>query len=316
MNRIIVWLCLLAGLPTMAQPADLTVKLPARGTFVVYGDTRFTDPADHTRSNPDVRQALVQQVAADDPAFIAIAGDLVLDATAADWRVYEQETGAWRKRQIPVLPALGNHDLHGPDALSLYFHEFPQLGNRRWYSVRAGSVLLLFLDSNLDDSPGSEQGRWLDAQLRQVPEDVDFVLLVMHHPVYTQSGDDFLGGGHSVRPSEQHLATLLEERQKTLHARLLVFSGHVHNYERYQRGGVMYVVSGGGGAPPYAVRRSPSDFYTLPEPNYHYCRLRLAGRTLSVEMVRMEGAPGSYTARVRDAFQLSAKPGSQAAHAH
>ena len=43
---------------------------------------------------------------------------------------------------------------------------------------------------------------------------------------------------------------MLEERQAHARARIVVFSGHVHNYERHEHGGVTYFVSGGGGAPP------------------------------------------------------------------
>lgn len=43
---------------------------------------------------------------------------------------------------------------------------------------------------------------------------------------------NFSGGGHSARSPEQKLARMLEARQQNLRARILVVSGHVHNYER------------------------------------------------------------------------------------
>ena len=54
---------------------------------------------------------------------------------------------------------------------------------------------------------------------------------------------------------------MLEEKQKQLHARLIVFSGHVHNYERHEHNGVTYFVTGGGGARPYIIPRAPDDLY-------------------------------------------------------
>ncbi len=88
MRTILSLLCLLWSLLAAAQDMNLHVAQPM--TFVVYGDTRFTDPADHMRRNPDVRQALVRQIAAEDPAFVAISGDIVLCGGPADWRVYEE----------------------------------------------------------------------------------------------------------------------------------------------------------------------------------------------------------------------------------
>jgi hypothetical protein len=41
---------------------------------------------------------------------------------------------------------------------------------------------------------------------------------------------------------------MLEVRQSYTRARFAVFTGHVHNYERHEHGGVTYFVTGGGGA--------------------------------------------------------------------
>jgi hypothetical protein len=52
---------------------------------------------------------------------------------------------------------------------------------------------------------------------------------------------------------------LLEEKQKQLRAHIVVFSGHVHNYERHEHGGISYFVSGGGGAHAYPITRAADD---------------------------------------------------------
>lgn len=315
MNRIALCLCVLYSMAAAAQAPDITVKVPQPATFIIYGDTRFADPAERTYANPDVRQALVADIAAEHPAVVAITGDIVLKGTPSAWQDFHDETAAWRAEHITVLPALGNHDLVGEDALSHYFDQFPQIGKKRWYSARAANVLFLILDSDLPDTPDSEQGRWLEAQLSQVPKDVDFVLLVMHHPVYTHSVFSIFSGGHEARSSERQLGAMLEAKQKTLRPRILVFSGHVHNYERYEHGGVTYIVSGGGGAPMYPIRRAEGDVYTLPGPNFHYCRVRVNGPKILVEMVRLETNSSGYTTHVRDDFQLTAGPTAAAATA-
>ena len=135
------------------------------------------------------------------PAFLCITGDIVYNGyDTNDWKVWDEETSIWRDKKIPIYPSLGNHDLHGDAAIALrnYFQRFPELDNSRYYSLRAGNVLLLALDSSLDELGGA-QGEWLSAKLDHVPADVDFVFLMFHHPPYTSSSDSHVGGGHSAR---------------------------------------------------------------------------------------------------------------------
>src|SRR6202035_3948568 len=222
---------------TPTEPAEVRLQLSAPFNFVAYGDARFHDPTDTEPANPAVRQALVKAVAEAAPAFILFGGDIVLNGNdKEDWKVWDSETAIWRTNKIPVYPALGNHDLHGDEkvALANYFQRFPDLKNNRYYSVRAANTLMLVLDSALDETSGP-QGQWLTQKLDHIPGDVDFVFLVLHHPPYTSSSDaKKFGGGHSSRSPEHELAKMLEERQQNLRARIVVFSGHVHNYERHE----------------------------------------------------------------------------------
>src|SRR5580692_3675421 len=215
---------------TSTTDLQLTVSAPFR--FVVYGDSRFHDPKDTDAANPPVRIALVRAIAAANPAFITFTGDIVYNGyDVNDWKVWDSETSIWRENKIPVYPALGNHDLHGNEnvALANYFQRFPDLKNSRYYSVRIANALLLVLDSSLDEIAGP-QGQWLTQKLDNVPGDVDFVFIVLHHPPYTSSSDEKkFGGGHSSRSPEHKLAEMLESRQQSTHARFVVFSGHVHN---------------------------------------------------------------------------------------
>jgi hypothetical protein len=66
----------------------------------------------------------------------------------------------------------------------------------------------------------------------------------------------------------------------------------------------MYIVSGGGGATPYMIRRRPEDVYTDPGATYHYCRFHVDGSHLKGEMVKYVDANNF---QVRDMFELSAK---------
>ena len=277
-------------------------------TLVAYGDLRTTAPANHSATDPERRQALIARIADEKPDIVVINGDIVLKGgNPSDWREFSTETQAWRSAQIKVLPVVGNHETRGDAMLRNYFQQFPDLQGRRWYSARYGNVLLLTLDSESDDGPGSEQWQWLVSELDHLPAETQFVIVSMHHPPYTHSSNHLPGRGHSTRSSEQHLARLFESRQSQLRARLLVVSSHVHNYERYEHGGVMYIVSGGGGATPYAVARQPGDFYNQRGPAYHYCRITVDQGKLKFEMVKLESSGPRFVFNVRDAFEIQAK---------
>lgn len=272
-------------------PADLSVETNTPFRFIAFGDTRFTDASNTEAANPEVRQALVHAIRGEKPAFISIGGDIVYNGDRTDdWATYEKETSEWKSAQIPVFPALGNHDLHGDPSVSLsnYFKRYPELHESRYYSVRAGNVLLLTLDSSQVELSGA-QGDWIKRKLTSVPREIKFIVVVLHHPPYTSSSDDKkYGGGHSARSKEQAFANFLEEQQKTQPVRIVVFAGHVHNYERHEHGGVTYFVTGGGGAHAYPIERKPGDPFQSDQINYHYLRVEVDGTTMKVTMRRLE----------------------------
>lgn len=295
-----------SGAQTAAVDLNLDVKVPFH--FVAYGDTRFHDPKDTDAANPAVRVALVQAIADANPAFVCFTGDIVYNGyDTNDWKVWDSETSAWRDKKIPVYPSLGNHDLHGDPKVALgnYFQRFPELRGSRYYSVRAANSLILVLDSSQAEARGP-QSEWLTEKLDRVPADVDFVFLMFHHPPYTSSSDaKMLGGGHSARSSEQALAKVLEERQAKAHYRIVVFSGHVHNYERHEHGGVTYFVSGGGGAHAYPIERKKDDPFQSNEINYHYLLINVDHQQLTVTMNRLELTTSKATWTQPDSVKIT-----------
>ncbi len=292
--------------PVQPVALELHESLPFR--FVAYGDTRFTDPQDTEASNPEVRRALVQAIADAHPAFISIGGDITYNGNDGnDWKIWDSETAIWRKDNIPVFPALGNHDLHGNRQIALanYFARFPELKDSCYYSVRAANTLMLVLDSSLDELSGA-QGQWLTQELSDIPSDIDFVLVVLHHPPYTSSSNaKKYGGGHSARGPEQKLAEMLESRQQKLRARIIVFSGHVHNYERHEHGGVTYFVTGGGGAHAYPIERAPGDPFPDKHINYHYLLAEVDRGQVKITMNRLDLSNGKATWAQPDAVTVA-----------
>jgi len=271
---------------------------------------RFTDPKETTDTNPTVRKSLVDRIAEERPDAVLLSGDVPWHGgDPGDYAQYRLETEPWRAAKIRVLPALGNHELNGNDpaaGLENWWTAFPALRGRRWYSVRLGSrIAILNLDSNSTLVPGSEQARWITAQMAVLPSSVKFVLFNMHHPPVAdfQTGAD---ADHNARPSEIALADLLKTSPPRSRIRFIVCAGHIHNYERFLRDRVTHLVSGGAGAKPRPIVRGEDDlFRDTSEVNYHYVKFVLRGNTITAEMVRLAD-PTATTAKweVKDHFQI------------
>jgi hypothetical protein len=292
-----------AGATFQVEDRDLHRPL----TIIAYGDMRFTDPNNVTATNPIVRQALVVRVAEENPDAVLLNGDVPWHGgDAADYSIFRAETKAWRDAHLRIYPALGNHEFAECDpqqCLRNWWQAFPELQGNRWYSVKLGTQVHAFaLDSNASLLAGSEQARWLEAGIKSLPLSVRFVLITMHHPPVADIQKK-LFVDHNPRQNEIALSKLLEANSKS-RARFVVVAGHIHNYERFEQNGVVYLVSGGGGAVPYPVERTSGDAYQDPSfPNYHYLKFVLAGETLKGTMYRLAD-PGTFAWEVKDTFEV------------
>lgn len=287
-------------------------ELPSPLTFILYGDQRFMDPKNDSQSSPKMRQLLVKQIALEKPGAVILNGDVPNDGrNKDDYAVFQSETQIWRDNKLPVYPTIGNHEIIGDEApcLENWWNAFPQLRNRRWYSVQLGSrVYILALDSMSPLTPGSEQAKWVTQQIDGMSSKVDFLIISMHHPPVADVQTHILTN-HNPRPNEIAFRDYLTAKAPKIHARILVSAGHVHNYERREQGGVMYLVSGGGGAFPYIVERTPEDLYQdTAFPNYHYVKCVLDGQTLKSTMYRASQPDNADSPfEVKDTFSLTAK---------
>ena len=272
---------------------------------------RFTDRSNVSATSPAARDALVARIAEEKPDAVLLSGDIPWHGgVAADYAEYRTETAIWRANNLRVYPALGNHELSQcpvAQCLQNWWAAFPELANRRWYSAQLGDKFYLFaLDSDSSLLPGSDQRVWFEAQVAALPKTVRFVLITMHHPpvadIQTRYEVD-----HNPRPNEISLRDYLSSIAPKSRARFIVAAGHIHNYERFSLDGVTYFVSGGGGAQPYLVDRTPPDLYQdTAFPNYHYIKFVLQGDILKGTMYRLTD-PAAPKWEIKDTFEIHAK---------
>ena len=284
-------------------------------TVIAYGDMRFTDPSEVIAANPVARKALVARIAKERPDALLLNGDVPWrGGMATDYAEFHLETAAWRAAHLRVIPALGNHEFKDcePSAcLENWWKAFPALRGKRWYSVDLSpQVRVIALDTMSPLLPDSEEQGWLQQQLMTLPPAVQFVLFTLHHPPVADV-QTRVEVSHNPRPNEIALADMLGRAAQTSSARFVVVAGHLHNYERHLQNGVVYLVSGGGGAKPAYIDRTPDDLdQAIDFPNFHYVKMSIAGGRLKGQMYRLDepdAAVPHFT--VKDSFAIDALTG-------
>jgi hypothetical protein len=162
-------------------------------------------------------------------------------------------------------------------------------------------VLVLLLDSDSSLKPGSEQRTWFEQQITRADSPIEFVFVVLHYPpvrdpIFPRAKD------------EKEIARYLSKHTHSLHARVVVVASHIHNYERFRRDEVTYLVSGGGGAKPVPVLRLFGELSKLGTAvNFHYLRFRLDSGVLQGTMVRFDPDRAETAWTEPDRFEVKAK---------
>ena len=309
--------------PASAEPPDtidtnptFTISKFAPGApihMVGYGDMRFTDPSVKIGTNPRVRKWLAEQIGKVGPEVLMVTGDMpYAGAREEDWQVYRDETKSWAAKHMLVLPTIGNHEVRGgvEKGIANFLQNYPGLKGHRYYSVLMGSVEVISLDMTSPSGGTSRQATWFAAQLDHLPKQVEFLFILYHTPwVVDQQSQLFTN-----LPSREAITLrhLMEIHLHKMQAKVIVLSGHIHNYERFERNGVEYVTSGGGGAAPYPLLfRGSADLYrdsgfTV----YHYVTLYYEkGRLHGVMWKVKDPDADTLSVEKKDEFTIIAEPG-------
>jgi len=202
--------------------------------FVIYGDSR---------DNPEIVKKISSMIKKEKPGFIVHNGDIAEKGKYSEFLDNFINPSGDLFSGIPLCLCPGNHDYSGWGANKSgrdYNRLFSGGTDFAYRYFEASGVLFVFLDTNSDLFQASSQYKWLEKVL--AGSAARYKLVFTHHDPYTSGSH---AGDAYILKLRRELCPLLEKYKVNA-----VFSGHDHNYERAGPvNGVLYIVTGGAGAP-------------------------------------------------------------------
>ena len=352
---------------TTANLPRKTGKAAQTSRFVVFGDCAADTPG---------QRKIAYQTFLQKPDYVFVTGDIVYSAgRASEYRkkyfpvynneVASPETGAPLLRSTVFMATPGNHDIlnrdlaKNPDDLAYFYYwkqplngplkrnneaytptlsgpddkqaaflsaagdSYPRMAN---FSFDMGNAHWSVLDANpYTDWSDKKLSDWLEKDL-QAAQKATWRFVAFHQPGFNSSKDHF---------SEQHMRVLAPLFEK-YHVSI-VFSGHVHNYQRTfpmtfapvlpapNKGevggawvldksfdgqtqtrptGVIYIITGAGGANLYNPEQQdkPDTWQAFTHKfiadTHSFTRVDITGKTLTIHQISEDG-------KTLDAFQVT-----------
>ena len=247
-------------------------------SFIIFGDTQ---------SGAVTFERLLQSLRERDgtvpsPDLLIHLGDAVQDAAIKrEWHSYffSPLLRLPFATQIPLIMAQGNHDIIQPSRLKGTFTiKNPKRFDNTYFSISIGSAIrFVILNSNVDDL---KQDAFM---LQEFGSDefkaASYRIVLCHIPPFIEFWDP-KAWSNGEKDWGAHVKTKwvpLFERHKVD----VVISGHSHVYQRGRKNGIVYIVSGGGGASLEDMEKNrvaDYDFYKVTIGKHHLLRLKVIGK--------------------------------------
>ena len=278
------------GSRRLAEATLHTARQPGYSfSFIVFGDSGTGGRAQYL---------LADQMVLAVPDFLLHTGDLIYGRGERSY-FNDRFFAPYREllKQVCFWPCLGNHDIAEPDLGAPYLEvfELPENGpagstpeRSYWFDYAAARIAVI--DSNLDEPQLRDVvAPWLTDVMSEPGPRWKFVSL--HHPPYT-------GGAYQPDQRVQNALVPVFEAVGVD----IVFAGHDHMYQRTapiragevveEGAGVVYVVSGAGGALIYDALppdQRPAYVIALNDEVHSFTRVNIDGDTLRLRQIAVDG---------------------------
>jgi hypothetical protein len=206
-------------------PTPTPIPVPSQTVYLV-GAGDIADCGSFSGDGGIRAEATAKLIDGMPEAMVFTAGDdAYFNGTAAEFNnCYGPRWGRFKNR---TLPSAGNHEYDPPSFGIPYYDYFGSRAGDRgagFYSYTLGNWHIVSLNSNIDVSANSEQGRWLARDLEENSKSATArcTLAYWHHPLFT-SGPS-AGSSGLMRNVWQVLYQWGVD---------VVVNGHDHIYERF-----------------------------------------------------------------------------------
>lgn len=266
--------------------------------FIVIGDTQrigFWESLywDYwNEHNGWKTKTLFKEIAKREPNFIIHLGDLTKDGSCPkEWHEFDLDNKPVFEKKITYYPIFGNHEYWGStsDLYENFYKRFSHLKGKKWYSFSYEQIGFILINSNfniLSDDENTEQKKWYLIQLEEMEKNdsIKKIIVAGHHPPFTNST--------IVSPNAdvlKYFANPFIRSEKGL----FFFSGHCHSYERFERNGKIFIVSGGGGGPRQKLeidknKRVYNDLFDGKAIRFfHFCEVEILKDAIVLKVIKL-----------------------------
>jgi len=241
--------------------------------FALIGDSR---------DGEKVYVRLMGSVLGRNPHFLIHLGDMIPHPEEKEWQKFFEIS---KPIDIPFFPVVGNHEVFATGrGEKLYRDQFLLPNEKTYYDFRVGGILFVILDSEMGRGRIiDEQLSWLEDILSSSKETFKFVFI--HRPLFLPIDSLKKGRAMDKYPVERDALHQLFLKTNVK----AVFEGDDHRYDRMEKDHVLYLITGGGGAPLTSFRERGGFF--------HYV-------WISVQQERIEGEVVDLEGQIRDRFMI------------
>jgi serine/threonine-protein phosphatase CPPED1 len=193
------------------------------------------------------------------PAFAAIGGDMIDDASSQDQLEELLEISSHLDPSIPLHWVPGNHDI-APDGVAPTrdsIQRYREVFGEDYYGFTVSRTRFLVLNTVVLAQPRNvpehleDQMAFLEREF-EASRDADHIILFGHHPLFVQSADEPDSYWNIPREQREPLLRLVHD-----HGVEMAFAGHLHRNVEALDGDFRMVTSGPVG---YPLGDDPSGF--------------------------------------------------------
>jgi hypothetical protein len=211
------------------------------------------------------------------PLFTMLNGDMTHSGRLEDYHILSDIIS---RSEVPFFTSIGNHDKRARGGRATYRKMLAPF----YYSFSVQNTKFIVLDSSRKRGLQKFQFKWLERELQLAKHKRLFVFL--HRPPVCPKYNYL---AFSAPANAKRFLSLMEAYNVEA-----VFGSHIHVFTEFERRGVRYIVTGGGGGALW----QPSNVH-------HYLQVFVKKHGIDVRMIELPTPEAKMSQRIKDAVKFN-----------